>query len=402
MLKKKVDQEKDPEKKKTFSRELKVLTAKHNNLKKKRDSMNQGIPQAMVMKERKEVRPTHIMKRGQYDDPGELVARNTPEFLPAMKKTGETATRMDLAQWFVGRDNPLTARVAVNRFWQQFFGTGLVKTSEDRGAQGEVPSHPGLLDHLTVSFIESGWDIKALMKEIVMSQTYRQSSIANTEQFEKDPENRMLARGSRYRMDAEMIRDQILSTSGLLVNTMYGRSVKPPQPDGLWKSVTMIGERFKADSGEAIYRRSLYTFWKRGMPPPQMTILNAPNRDACIARRERTNTSSQALLLLNESEYLKAARGLAQKTLALKKTSPQQRLEFAYETVTSKLPDEKEQAILLNLAKSLQANYSAQPALADELCRGLNLADAKEKAQLAAWTVLVNALYNLDITKTRE
>jgi hypothetical protein len=401
-LKKKMEEEKDPNKKKAFPQELKALTAKHNNLKKKRDSLNQGIPQAMVMKERKEVRPTHIMKRGQYDDPGELVARNTPEFLPAMKKKGETATRMDLAEWFVDPSNPLTARVAVNRFWQQFFGTGLVKTSEDLGAQGEVPSHPGLLDHLTVAFIESGWDIKALMKEIVMSRTYRQSSLATTEQFTKDTENRMLARGSRYRMDAEMIRDQILSTGGLLVNTMYGRSVKPPQPDGLWKSVTMIGERFKADSGEAIYRRSLYTYWKRGMPPPQMTILNAPNRDACIARRERTNTSSQALLLLNENEYLKAARSLAQKTLALKKTSPQQRLAFAYETVTSKLPDEKEQAILLNLAKSLQANYSAQPALADELCRGLNLNDAKEKAQLATWTVLVNALYNLDITKTRE
>jgi len=401
-LKKKVDQEKDPEKKKAFSQEFKASTAKHNNLKKKRDSLNQAIPQAMVMKERKEVRPTHIMKRGQYDDPGELVTRDTPEFLPALKKTGKVATRMDLAQWFVDRNNPLTARVAVNRFWQQFFGTGLVKTSEDLGAQGEVPSHPGLLDHLTVSFIDSGWDIKALMKEIVMSQTYRQSSVASTEQFAKDIENRMLARGSRYRMDAEMIRDQILSTGGLIVNTMYGRSVKPPQPDGLWKSVTMIGERFKADSGEAIYRRSLYTYWKRGMPPPQMTILNAPNRDACIARRERTNTSSQALLLLNESEYLKAARSLAQKTLALKGADPGERLEFAYETVTSKLPDKEETAILLSLIKSLEANYSEQPKLADELCSGLNLAGAKEKTQLAAWTVLVNALYNLDITKTRE
>ena len=204
------------------------------------------------------------------------------------------------------------------------------------------------------------------------------------------------------RLDSEMIRDQILATGGLLVNTMYGRSVKPPQPDGLWKSVTMIGERFKADSGEAIYRRSLYTYWKRGMPPPQMTILNAPNRDACIARRERTNTSSQALLLLNEAEYLKAARGLAQKTLAIKNVSPAQRLEFAYETVTSKLPDGKEQTILLNLLENLQENYSARPALADEICSGLNLVDAKGKVQLASWTVLVNALYNLDITKTRE
>ena len=164
--------------------------------------------------------------------------------------------------------------------------------------------------------MESGWDVKVLMKQMVMSRTYRQSSVAAPVLFAADPENRLLARGSRFRLDAEMIRDQILASSGLLVPTLYGRSVKPPQPDGLWKSVTMIGERFRADNGEDIYRRSLYTYWKRGMPPPQMTLLNAPNRDACIARRERTNTSSQALLLLNEAEYLKAARGLAQKTLA--------------------------------------------------------------------------------------
>ena len=402
VLKKKVDGEKDPEKKKTLAAQHKAATAKHNDLKKKRDTLDREIPKAMVMKERKEVRPTHIMKRGQYDDPGQPVTRDTPEFLPALKKAGKVATRMDLAQWFVDRKNPLTARVAVNRFWQQFFGTGLVKTAEDLGAQGEVPSHPGLLNHLTVSFMDSGWDIKALMKEIVMSRTYRQSSLATTQEFARDAENRLLSRSSRYRMDAEMIRDQILATSGLLVNTLYGRSVKPPQPDGLWKSVTMIGERFKADTGDAIHRRSLYTFWKRGMPPPQMTILNAPIRDACTARRERTNTSSQALLLLNESEYLKAARSLAQKALALKGASPRERLEFAYETVTSKLPDKKETAILLDLAKSLQVNYSDQPKLADELCSGLNLAGAKEKTQLAAWTVLVNALYNLDITKTRE
>ena len=356
----------------------------------------------MVMKERKEVRPTHVMKRGQYDDLGELVTRNTPEFLPALKKAGETATRMDLAEWFVDSNNPLTARVAVNRFWQQFFGTGLVKTSEDIGAQGDVPSHPELLDHLTVSFIESGWDVKALIKQIVLSKTYRQSSVSTSEQFAKDSENRMLARGSRFRMDAEMIRDQILATSGMLVNTMYGKSVKPPQPDGLWKSVTMIGERFKADAGDAMYRRSLYTYWKRGMPPPQMTILNAPIRDACVARRERTNTPTQALLLLNEGEYLKAARSLAQKALEAVVEDGPKRLAFVYETVTSKLPDEKEQKVLSDLVRNLQKNYLDQPVLADAICQGLNVGDAEKKTQLAAWTVLVNALYNLDITKTRE
>jgi hypothetical protein len=203
-------------------------------------------------------------------------------------------------------------------------------------------------------------------------------------------------------MDAEMIRDQILATSGMLVNTMYGKSVKPPQPDGLWKSVTMIGERFRADAGDAMYRRSLYTYWKRGMPPPQMTILNAPIRDACVARRERTNTPTQALLLLNEGEYLKAARSLAEKALEAEAKDETKRLALIYETVTSKLPDDKEQKVLSDLVRNLQKNYLDQPVLADAICQGLNVGDAEKKTQLAAWTVLVNALYNLDITKTRE
>ena len=387
-LAKAIDAEADAEKKKALAAQ--------------RAELEKAIPNAMVMKERAEVRPTHLRKRGRYDDPGELVPRNTPGFLPPLDKAGDVASRMDLAGWFVDRQHPLTARVAVNRFWQQFFGTGLVKTSEDLGAQGEVPSHPALLDHLAVAFMESGWDIKALQKQIVMSRTYRQSSAATPAQFATDPENRQLARGSRFRLDAEMIRDQILANSGLLVPKLYGRSVKPPQPDGLWKSVTMIGERFRADSGEDIYRRSLYTYWKRGMPPPQMTILNAPNRDACIARRERTNTSSQALLLLNESEYLKAARALANTTLAQKAETDAARLAFAYETVTAQVPDPREQAILLKLVANLRDRYTDQPALADALCAGLDLPDAPAKAQLAAWTVLVNTLYNLDITKTRQ
>ncbi len=394
--------EKDPEKKKNLVKELSELDSEQNRLKKKREQIDRTVPLAMVMKERNEVRPTHIMKRGQYDDPGELVSRNTPEFLFPMKKAGEVASRMDLANWFVDSANPLTARVAVNRFWQQLFGVGLVKTSEDLGVQGEIPSHPELLDYLAVLFVESGWDIKRLMKEIVMSKTYKQSSLMTAEKLASDPENRFLARGSRYRMDAEMIRDQILFTSGMLSNTMYGKSVKPPQPDGLWKSVTMIGERFKADSGESIRRRSLYTYWKRGMPPPQMTILNAPIRDACVARRERTNTPSQALLLLNEGEYLKCARNLAQIVLTPKNANLAQRIAFAFETVTSKLPDQKEQVMLSDLLKSLQSSYNTQPLLADALCEGLQVQGAGQKAELAAWTILVNALYNLDITKTRE
>jgi hypothetical protein len=380
----------------------KDLKAKITTLKKQRTDSEASIPQAMVMKERTEIRPTHIMIRGQYDTPGDEVERDTPGFLHPLKKKGEIATRLDLAEWFVDPQNPLTARVQVNRIWQQFFGVGLVKTSEDFGAQGEVPSHPELLDRLAVSFVKSGWDMKALMKQIVMSKAYRQSSIATPERFSKDPNNRLLARGSRFRMDAEMIRDQILATSGKLSPTMFGKSVKPPQPPGLWKAVSMTGETFKPDTGDDIVRRSVYTFWKRAMPPPQMTILNAPIRDSCIARRERTNTPSQALLLLNETEYLKAARTLAQNVLSKKELSGQERFSFAYETVTSKIPDTKEKETFGKLLNDLQESYRNDAALADQLCEGLNLPDAEAKAQLAAWTIIANTLYNLDITKTRE
>ena len=381
---------------------LSELQEQLNSLKAQRDQLEKQIPKAMVMKERPEIRETRIMNRGQYDDPGEIVQRNTPEFLHPLKRSGDVASRMDLANWFIDKENPLTARVAVNRIWQQFFGVGLVKTSEDLGAQGEVPSHPMLLDYLAESFVSSGWDVKALIKQIVMSKVYRQASDISEELFKKDPENRLLARGSRFRMDAEMIRDQILFTSGTLSEKMYGRSVKPPQPDGLWKAVTMIGERFKPDSGEEIRRRSIYTYWKRGMPPPQMTILNAPIRDACVSRRERTNTPSQALLLLNESEYLKAARNLAMTVLIPKDAKPIQRIAFAYETITSKLPDKEEQKTLYELLQSLYQTYLNEPELADQLCEGLPVKAKDQRAKIAAWTILVNSLYNLDITKTRD
>jgi hypothetical protein len=367
------------------------------------DRIDRSVPKAMVMKERKKVRPTFVLERGQYDAPGEEVQRNTPSFLPPLNTASEVPSRMDLAEWFVDPKNPLTARVAVNRFWQQFFGVGLVKTSEDFGNQGDVPSHPELLDYLAVSFMESGWNIKALVKQIVMSKTYRQSSISTPAQFNADPENRLLARGSRYRLAAEMIRDQILASSGLLNSEMYGPSVKPPQPAGLWAAVSMIGETYNADSGNAARRRSVYTFWKRSMPPPQMTILNAPLRDSCVARRERTNTPSQALLLLNESEYIKAARQLA---LTALNEPADQRLNLIWETVTSRLPDEQETAVMQQLLADLTETYSSDLALADQLCEGANfpadqLSD-QPKAELAAWTVLGNVLFNLDIVKTKD
>ena len=307
-IRKKLRGKLDKQKKQDLQKASKTIEKKLNELKKQISIAKNKVSTALVMKEAETVRKSYILKRGEYDQLGDVVERNTPEFLPPLKKKNDLASRMDFANWLVD-SNPLTARVAVNRFWQQLFGTGLVKTSEDFGAQGEVPSHPELLDHLTVYFQNSGWDIKELMKYMVMSKTYRQSSVAKPTAFESDAENRLLSRGSRFRMDSEMIRDQILATSSLLSSTMYGKSVKPPQPAGIWKAVTLPNSYpriFKADEGESIYRRSVYTFWKRGSAPPQMTILNAPDREACIARRERTNTPLQALLLMNEPEYFKS------------------------------------------------------------------------------------------------
>ena len=393
---------KDKKEKQDLTAAKKAVDGKVKKAQQQKDRFSSSIDATMVMRERKDIKPAYVLEMAQYDKPGEKVERNTPVFLPPLKKKGDVASRMDLAEWLVARENPLTARIAVNRFWQQFFGVGLVKTSEDFGAQGEVPSHPKLLDHLTVSFIDSGWDIKALVKQIVLSKTYKQSSITSTSGFKSDPENRLLSRGSRFRMDSEMIRDQILVASGLLSSTMYGKSVKPPQPDGLWKAVSMMNERFKPDTGENIYRRSVYTYWRRGMPPPQMTILNAPSREACIARRERTNTPLQALLLLNEAEYMKAARHLAQKTLGLKSLSEDQKLSHAYETVTSKVPDQDEKQILVSMLKELKKDYSENPKLANDMCEGVSLKSQQEKNTLAAWTMVINTLFNFDITKTRE
>ena len=292
--------------------ELKSVAGKVDQQRKARAKIEEESPATLVMKERAEVRPAHIMIRGMYDQPGEQVERNTPAFLPPMKKQDGLKTRMDLAQWMVDPSNPLTARVTVNRLWQQFFGVGLVKTSEDFGAQGDWPSHPELLDDQTVRFVQSGWDVKKLVRSIVLSETYQQSSKATRDRYVSDPENRLLARGSRFRLDAEMIRDQVLAVSGLLNPTMHGKSVKPPQPPDLWKvAVAMPYSNprvFQADSGDQIYRRSVYTFWKRALPPPQMSIFDAPTREeACIARRERTNTPLQALLLMNEEQYFLAA-----------------------------------------------------------------------------------------------
>lgn len=353
-----------------------------SDLKKQRSSFLRQVRGAMVMRERGEPKKTHIRVRGNYDQIGKEVTRDTPRFLPPLKKSAEVPSRMDLANWLVEKQNPLTARVAVNRFWQQLLGTGIVKTSEDFGAQGMWPSHPRLLDHLTLKFVESGWNIKKLMKDIVLTQTYQQSSAATSIDFKDDPENRLLARGSRTRLDSEVIRDQLLAVTGVLNREMGGRSVKTPQPAGIWKMVALPSSypnSFQADPDPADRRRSIYTFWKRGLAPPQMTIFDAPSRDACIARRERTNTPLQALLLMNEPEYFKAAAHKAT-TLMAEEGSEDEKLIRLHETITTHKPSK----ISLKVLKEGLATFR------------------EDGDDHFAWTMIVHTLLNRDSFKNKQ
>jgi hypothetical protein len=378
-----------------------ALTKHLSALKNKHKSYMATIPGAMHMSERSDVRVATMLIGGAYNAPDAQVERNTPGFLLPLKKNADLASRMDLAEWLVDPNHPLTARVAVNRIWQQLFGVGIVKTSEDLGAQGEWPSHPQLLDELAVQFVASEWDVKSLIRQIVLSRTYQQGSDAKTEEFINDPENRLLARGSRYRMDAELIRDQILLVSGLLNTQMYGKSVKPPQPPGLWKMVSMIGEVYRADPGDQIYRRSLYTYWKRGIPPPQMTIMNAPFRDACVTRRERTNTPLQALLMMNEQEYFKAAKACAK--LTLKATDDTgQGLILTYEKITSHQPDAKRLKLLEETLQSFIDLYQNDKLLTEQLTPELQESDFNDRVNVAAWTMLTHSLLNLELCKVRR
>ena len=278
----------------------------------------------LVMEEKTDTKPmAYVLFRGQYDQMRDKVDPNVAAALPPMPASFPR-NRLGLAQWLVDPSNPLTARVTVNRYWQELFGTGLVKTAEDFGSQGQAPTHPQLLDWLAVEFRESGWDIKKFFKLMVTSATYRQSAVTTEEKLKVDPENRLLSRGPRFRMDGEMVRDYALAASGLLVPKIGGPSVKPYQPDGIWETVAMIGSNtrfYKQDKGEDLYRRSLYTFWKRSAPPASMDIFNAPTRETCTVRRERTDTPLQALVTMNDTQFVEAARNLAQWALRTNRES---------------------------------------------------------------------------------
>ncbi|HLJ10200.1 MAG TPA: DUF1553 domain-containing protein, partial [Planctomycetaceae bacterium] len=309
--------------------------------------------------------------------------------------------RLGFATWLLRPDHPLTARVTVNRFWQEVFGTGIVRTSGDFGVSGELPTHPELLDWLAVEFRKSGWDVKRFFKLLVMSATYRQAAQATAEKLEKDPQNRFLSRGPRFRMDAEMVRDCALASSGLLVRKLGGASVKPYQPPGVWEAVAIIGSNtrdYKSDSGENLYRRSLYTFWKRSAPPALLDLFNAPNRETCTVRRERTNTPLQALATLNDPTFVEAARHLAQMTLLQGGEASAGRLEFLAGRLLARPLRPEERQLVEESLKQLLDYYAAHPDDAKQLIAvGESKADPALAAPiLAAWTMLANEMMNLD------
>jgi hypothetical protein len=387
----------------TFNPLHQSLTA----LDKERDRIDKELPVTLVSREIATPRPAYILKRGEYDQHGDPVGRGTPSFLPPFPQDAPL-NRLGFAQWLLAPEHPLTARVAVNRFWQQVFGTGIVKTAEDFGSQGEPPSHPDLLDWLAVQFRADGWDVKKTIKRIVMSATYRQSSKVTKDRLAKDPANRLLSRGPRFRLDAEMLRDQALFAGGLLMEKMGGPSVKPPQPAGLWEAVGYVTSntaRFTADTGpDKVHRRSLYTFWKRTAPPPQMTTFDAPSRESCMVRRERTNTPLQALLLMNETQYIEASRALAERAMKEGGAKPEERIAYLFRLATARKPDAAETAVILETYRDHLARYAKDEAAAKKLIAiGESKADAKLSAtELAAWTMVANLVLNLDEVINKE
>jgi len=354
-----------------------------------------------VMDEREDTQPfAHILYRGMYDQPRDRVEPNVPAALPLMPASFPR-NRLGLARWLVDPANPLTARVTVNRFWQEIFGAGLVKTSEDFGSQGEPPSHPELLDWLASEFRESGWDVKKLLRMLVAYSAYRQAAFTTPEKLQKDPDNRLLSRGPRFRMDAEMVRDYVLAASGLLARTIGGPSVKPYQPGGVWEAVAMLSSNtrhYTRDGGGSLYRRSLYTFWKRSAPPASMEIFNAPSRENCSVRRERTNTPLQALVTMNDTQFVEAARLLAQAALVQAPGAPDAQAGYMAERLLSRRLQENERDVVRRAYLDYLSYYISNPPEAKKL---LAVGEAKADetlppAELAALTMVANQMMNLD------
>ena len=364
-------------------------------------NLTQRSPQSMVMQERDQPRETFLLTRGQYDKPTDRVYPGVPKSLHKIEAEGPI-DRLDFAKWLVDRRNPLTARVIVNRYWQQYFGVGLVKTAEDFGVRGELPSHPQLLDHLAARFIESGWNVKALHRLIVTSSTYQQTSEVSRDAYLADLENRRLSRGPRMRLAAEEIRDSALLASGLLENKIGGQSVKPYQPADLWREISygreFTSQYYKQDHGAKLYRRSLYTYWKRSSPPPNLAAFNAPNREDCTVRRGRTNTPLQAFVVMNDPTFVEAARNLAQTMMIDHPESIELQLKTAFRQLTSRLPTNAELEIILKIHQQQLHEYRASPKEATKL---LSIGEASYSRQipvieLAALTYTCQLIMNLD------
>jgi len=373
----------------------------------RRDFIYSRSTTTLVMQERPTQPRAWVLNRGEYDQRREEVNPWIPAVLnfgssAFEKEIGNAGTknRLDLAQWLVHPDHPLTARVMVNRLWQSVFGTGLVKTSEDFGIMGERPTHPELLDWLAVEFVESGWNVNHILKLILTSAAYRQSNFVTPEALAKDPDNVLLSRGPRLRLDAEVLRDQALAASGLLKRTMGGPSVKPYQPAGLWKVVAITGSNtrvFKRDTGDALYRRSVYSFWKRTAPPPSMAAFNAPTREQCTVRRERTNTPVQALVLLNDPQFVECARRLAENTVN-QAPEDQQRAEWMLRTVLSQPADPEDVTEIIAAVSEFRSLFEQQPEAATELISTGETVpqESLNPTELAAWTLVANTLMNRD------
>jgi hypothetical protein len=362
------------------------------------------VPTTLVMQERADRRSTYVLERGEYDQPRERVEPNVPAVLPRLPE-GAPPNRLGLAMWLVDPRHPLTARVTVNRLWQQLFGVGLVRTAEDFGSQGEWPSHPRLLDWLACELIDSGWDLQHMLRIIVDSGTYRQTSRRTPALQARDPENRLLARGPRYRLEAEVIRDQALAASGLLVDRVGGPPVRPYQPSGLWRAVAYTDSNTRAfmkDEGDAQYRRSIYTFWKRTSPPPNLAAFDAPNRETCTVRRPLTNTPLQALVLLNDPQFVEAARVLAQRAGAERSSTPE-RIERMFRLVLGRRPRADELSLLVELHAAQRERFASEPDAATAL---LAVGDAPrdttiDDVELAALASVASVVLGIDETVTK-
>jgi hypothetical protein len=380
---------------------LETALAALKEARKAKTEYEQTVPTVMVLQELPEPREAHVLIRGAFDHPGDKVERATPAWLPP-PPPGAPNNRLGLAMWLVDPSNPLTARVAVNRYWEMLFGVGLVKTVDNFGSQGEPPSHPELLDWLATEFVRIGWDVKAMQKLIVTSATYRQASEIRPDLLEKDPENRLLAHGPRYRLPAEMVRDELLTMSGLLSAKIGGPSVRPYQPAGVWDSTA--DHKYVQDHGEDLYRRSLYTFWRRSAPPPNLAMFDVAERDNTAVGTSRTNTPLQALNLINDVTYVEAARMLAERMLTEGGKTDGERVAFAFRVATARPPSETELGVLLKSLRTFRERYRADQASALKLV-SMGEHPRNEKlnvAELAAHAVVARLIFNLDKVVTKE